>query len=120
MRWLRRLFGVPTFELKIAGEPVREFNLDHWVGIAGMFRKVDGLEACLQSDFRDVMTKLRELPADDKSHGERIRLVQKAVTLWDFLEMPRHAIAQANTLRDSLRKEQESPELNQGPSGPQQ
>lgn len=116
MSWLRlflmRLFRVPITvtvqTLEIKGEPVTQFTLDHWHGIAKMFLLVPGLEDVLKADMDAALSQLSALPVD--SDRERIRLAQKVIDLKGFLDMPKVAVSAINQIYTQQLKDQTHPE----------
>ena len=117
MRWLKRFFHVPEFRLRVDGEPVGEYTADVLMGMAGIFTNTPGLQQAWTSQFNDTMDALEKLPAD--SHGERIRLAERACGMWRALRIPQASIAQANALIEAQRIERTQYEKTQVPQGQQ-
>jgi hypothetical protein len=113
MRWLRRLLRVPEVEFKpirIEGDPIGDFTLDHWKAISEMYRRVEGLEWVTRAAFDAAMADLRKCLTGDKSHLELVRIGQKLSDLWELLNMPRTATAEANKILESMKTEQTQPD----------
>lgn len=96
--------------LAIQGEPVKEFTLDHWQGIARMFTLVPGLQDVLSAELDAAMADLGNLPATLDSERERIRIAQKVTDLKTFLDMPRRAVGKVNEIYAQQMRDQAGPE----------
>lgn len=66
--------------------------------MAGVFHVVPGLREQWMDGLDDVITSMAKTPATEAFHGERIRLCQRAVDLWQCLRLPQEAAKKYNEM----------------------
>lgn len=100
--FLMRVFRVPVriHIHRIEPAPDRLPDIDRQdEAMADIFALVPGLQREWHNAMNQVIESMAKTPATDAYHGERIRLCERAVGLWNCLELP-------NKARDSYNRRQ--------------
>lgn len=115
--WLRaflmRLFRVPVRvviqRMEIGPDDLPGLT-EQLKAMAGIFHIVPGLREQWMDGLNEVITKMAKTPATDAYHGERIRLCERAVCLWQNLQLPKNSADRLNAFTQKVEEVQQIPD----------
>lgn len=106
IQWLDIPVSIEVKRFVYKGEPVEEFTLKHYEAWATLWQTAPGLWDSWYLALGEVIEKMEKLPATKEHNGERIRLCQRAVDIWQNLHVPNKAAQHLNEYHDRQQKQQ--------------
>lgn len=108
MRWLKIPVTVDIKRFVFKGEPVTSFGPEHYENWAKLWQLAPGLYDSWYMALGETIKSMAATPANEAHHGERIRLCQRAVDLWQNLQLANNAEKSLNAHWAEVQAAQES------------
>lgn len=112
--WLMRLFRVPVSmsisRIEIKGSDTVP-EAEQLRAMSAIFNLIPGLQDDWMRALNQVIEEMAKVPADEKGHGRRIQLCQRAVDLWQCLQMHKHAAAKYNQIHQQIAEDKPKAQL---------
>ena len=97
--FIARVFRIPMRVMDVKHHPDElPPKADQVKAMAGIFHLVPGLYDEWRNGLGQVIAEMAKTPADEKNHGRRIQLCERAVFFWQCLSMPEKAATDYNGL----------------------
>lgn len=106
MRWLDIPVNVEIKRFIFKGEPVEDFTEKHYESWATLWQTAPGLWDSWYLALGEVIKKMEALPATKENDGERIRLCQRAVDIWQNLQIANEAAKNLNDYHERQQRQQ--------------